>query len=443
MVYQEQLVDLLDRKYTLVNDLIGREFFLELENFFIFITTDERLQIFLNQLDDRFLKKSRQLALKKIELISNLQEIRDFLVHHLPDEENDENLSPPDKNDVDPRYPYFKSLALFDSLSHNLSQNLIEDYFSDRDANLTDQLINILSSKVKRELLDDEVVDQLLTQIHNAQKINEFLKRQLSNYLRASTEGALQALYYIASNINPKPNLPASWAEISEEIFKDFAHPATREIKKIQEVTYRGVVDEDLILQCKLYVRRSYEGLRAEISSSLIHSQVIKRYKTRSTWYDRKRLEYLINQNEGKEEDILTRDLALYLFDNGISTLYRIRRGVHEYDLISDEIKSNLFIEVKVYKSSKDLTKGFAQLHSYLNSLEAQSSIEEVYYIIFRLGGPLYDLPPSIPTNRRIFYPMIIDLGSSSESGSRQPSPVYLKLDDFFSALEKEVEEEK
>jgi len=444
MLFQEQLVDLLDRKFNLVNDLLGREFFLELVNFVDFIINTEQIRIFLDQLDNRFYRKNLDFVFRKLQLISDVQQIRRNLANKLPQNENEHNISPPDETEfIDPHHPFYSSLTYFDDLAQKTQRNTIQEPFAHQNNNSIEKLCSILRNHTRRESLSDQEFEEFFLQIHHAEQKLDHLKKEIANYFRASSEGALQALRLIASNVNPEPSLPKSWTEIPDEVIKSFVDPVTREKKRIQEVTYQGAIDEDLVLQAKLYLRRGYEGLRAEISSFLMHSKLIERYKIRATWYDRQRIEYLINQNEGKEEDILTRDLALYLFDNGISTLYRIRRGVHEYDLISDEIKSNLFIEVKVYKSSKDLTKGFAQLHSYLNSLEAQSSIEEVYYIIFRLGGPLYDLPPSIPTNRRIFYPMIIDLGSSSESGSRQPSPVYLKLDDFFSALEKEVEEEE
>jgi len=107
--------------------------------------------------------------------------------------------------------------------------------------------------------------------------------------------------------------------------------------------------------------------------------------------------------------------------------------------------KARIFVEVKVYKDSKtarrDLTQGVAQLHAYLNGLEADDmAIQEVYYVIYRLGGRLYDLPEEIPTNRRAFYPVIVDLGPSRESGSRQSKPISISLHDFFAQIESDVE---
>ena len=66
--------------------------------------------------------------------------------------------------------------------------------------------------------------------------------------------------------------------------------------------------------------------------------------------------------------------------------------------------------------------------------------MNEVYYVIFRLGGPLYDLLEKIVTNRRIVYPVIIDLGDSIESGSRQPKPIIVRESDFLTEINREKE---
>jgi hypothetical protein len=215
---------------------------------------------------------------------------------------------------------------------------------------------------------------------------------------------------------------------------------------EIQQIVRDQGNNDELINSCKRFLRRAYEGVRAEIGSNLINYEALNRYKARCTWYDRERLTKLVEENESKQEDALTRDLALYLFDNGISTLYRIKRGVHEYDLLGNRTDAAIFVEVKVYKSSKNtrngLRQGIAQLHAYLNSLEAENLfVEEGYYIIYRLGGPLYDLPWKISTNRSVLYPIVIDLGPSLESGRKQPKPIRIPLDEFFAAMEKPEDE--
>jgi hypothetical protein len=79
------------------------------------------------------------------------------------------------------------------------------------------------------------------------------------------------------------------------------------------------------------------------------------------------------------------------------------------------------------------LIRGISQLHAYINGLEADAAnIQEIYYVIFRHGGPLYDWPEKIEMNRWSIYPITIDLGSSDVSGSRQPRTIKISLDEII-----------
>lgn len=155
--------------------------------------------------------------------------------------------------------------------------------------------------------------------------------------------------------------------------------------------------------------------------------------------------EYLRKQvlpSKGKfvrnREDILTRDLALYLCDHGVTVLYKIKLGKHEVDLLELDAKHPMFIEAKAYIKETpkgDLVSGIGQLHAYLSSYEAHRNISEAFYVIFRLSGPIYEFPRSIRTNRFTIYPVLIDLGLSSESGRRQPKPVIISEEEVLSII--------
>jgi hypothetical protein len=141
-------------------------------------------------------------------------------------------------------------------------------------------------------------------------------------------------------------------------------------------------------------------------------------------------------------EEVLTRDLALYLYDQGVTAIYRPQFGRHEFDLLQLDAKQPMFIEVKVYKDSGakgNLIRGVAQLHGYLSSYEAHKNITEAYYVIFRIGGPIYDFPRKVETNRFTIYPTLIDLSSSDESGSNQPRPTIISLEELAESIRQEV----
>ena len=115
--------------------------------------------------------------------------------------------------------------------------------------------------------------------------------------------------------------------------------------------------------------------------------------------------------------------------------LYRSKFGKHELDLFDPSLTSPIFVEVKVYRNSNArgiILNGFFQIHSYLNNIGDRYPIREAFYIIYRLGGPLYDLPKQVSYNNFTITTFIIDLAKSKVSGSRQPKPVVIDLEDIL-----------
>ena len=137
-------------------------------------------------------------------------------------------------------------------------------------------------------------------------------------------------------------------------------------------------------------------------------------------------------------EDVLTRDMSLYLFDQGVTAIYRPRLGKHEYDLLELDVRQPMFIEAKAYKDSgakAELVSGVSQLHSYLSSLEAHKDISEAFYVMYRLGGPIYEFPRRISTARFTIYPILVDLGLSDESGRNQPKPILVSEEEIMGEI--------
>lgn len=439
MLYQSRLIDLLDRKFNLINGFSSGDFLLELENFIHFTETDEMLSVFTTRLIERFRRKEGEHNQEREKSVEELVQIRDELIRMFPDLDDSEMPTPSDLHDR--RIPeYDNSFANFDRIVSNVKQKIREEKPVDTRDHVIEALIGILQQKLDQNRLNDEVYQNLTLKLRHIGDSDIYLRQKLNNYRRVSSEASLLNLYKVVSYINPVPRQHDTFADLWDTAILEVIQGEFRFQQEIQQIIMGQGDNEELINRCKVFLRRVYEGIRTEIGSNLIHYEALNRYKARCTWYDRQRLQKLGEENEGNEEDIFTRDLALYLFDNGISTLYRVQRGEHEYDLIGHRTETPIFVEAKVYKTSRNtrrnLTSGIAQLHSYLNSLEAENLlIEEAYYVIYRLGGPLYDLPWKIPTNRRVFYPIIIDLGPSRVSGRRQPRPIQIPLNEFFDAI--------
>ncbi|NOU83891.1 hypothetical protein GC101_34110 [Paenibacillus sp. LMG 31459] len=179
--------------------------------------------------------------------------------------------------------------------------------------------------------------------------------------------------------------------------------------------------------------------VKIQIDEYLSIEQVVEKFKIRCMWYDKDRIRSLIDSSEptrNKNEDILMKEMALYLFDNGYPVLSKIQTENLQTDLMDFSKDISILIECKVYqKNCRDiLIKGIAQLHSYLNNFEnSHFRITKAYYVVFRTGGPLYDFPKEIPFQRFSIIPYVIDLGDSKVSGSRQSEkPNIISLDEII-----------
>jgi hypothetical protein len=172
----------------------------------------------------------------------------------------------------------------------------------------------------------------------------------------------------------------------------------------------------------------------------------LDRYRIRCQWYNHDELRNRVIDAEGNfvrnREDILTRDLSLYLYDQGVTAIYRPRFGKHEFDLLELDSLEPMFLEAKAYKDSDanaDVIAGISQLHAYLSTYEAHKQITYAYYIVYRLGGPNYEFPRQIQTNRFTIFPMSIDLRVSEQSGRRQPHPIVISEIELMEGINKEL----
>ena len=442
MYLQDGLLDLLDRKYRLRIESPPTDFLLELESFVRFVLDDETLQSYVDQLTHEFEQRQRAYEREIDRLRLRLTPLRESFARRFPDLD-DSNMEYETEAGGFPAKAYRLSLAHFDDIVNQVDRGGPKVWSQDADLYGiqpdVSSLSHILEAKLDQAPQDD--VPDLYADLVNISEAQLHLHRGFVNYCRVSPIVSFLHLRFVADLINPLPQPINTPQDLMDAAIGSVVSAKGRLQTEVHEVACGGKENAALIDQLKTHLRRAYEGIRAAIGSRLRHYEILQRYKARCMWYDRERLGQLIVNSKGKEEDVLTRDLALYLFDNGMSTLYRVRKGVHEYDLIAYRTKRRVFVEAKVYKSSdharRDLVQGFAQLHAYLNALEADDlPVQEVYYVIYRLGGPLYDLPCEIPTNRRTFYPMIVDLGPSEASGSKQPKPISIDLTEFFAEIQ-------
>jgi hypothetical protein len=456
-----QALELLDRKYQFVIESPVESFMLDLQQFIKFLTEDELVKDFtgkfLNDIEQKSLQYQSQLQEETQEAI----EIKKTLVNIYP-KIDDSNIPSPEPNHSP--IEYMRSFANFDDIVNKHGARRYRSLFPDPLDDQSDvaRLLSILRGKVGQ--LKDSLpqaegestgVDEIDYRLSDLEERHKFTHIDWVNYCRVSPSLALLRLLEIEKRINPETESSSRWRELSiQESFDTWL--TERHFSWIQDLTY-GVYSkygnyrpnklsqadiESIIRDRKEDLRRVYEAIRQEIGTTRLHFQILDRYRTRCHLYNQEHLRKQVLTPDGTfvrdREDILTRDLALYLYDHGVTVLYKTKLGKHEVDLLELDAKHPMFIEAKAYidpSARRDLVSGIGQLHAYLSSFEAHRNISEAFYVIFRLAGSIYELPRIIRTNRFTIYPLLIDLGLSSESGRRQPKPVIISEEEVLSII--------
>ncbi len=462
--YSQSVVDLLDRKFNFLVQSRREDFMLDLTVFLDFLLTHEPVKPFTMKIYSVFSKSqevyNKLLAEEQKKIVALGTKIRTRYPEL--DDSKKPKQSPPPTHPL----PFEDSFAGFDRIikgEEAKSFSLAPDQMTDD--SIPRKLLRIIYTKFQEYEGRDaqgkpirQIDESIRVEYFNLDEQREHNFKKWLNSRRVSAGQALVNLCRVASQINPEPEQYKS----IDERFKRFT---SLELWKsvcfenwIQDATY-GVISrysnhkpagldekklDSIFEKLKYEARRIYEAVRQEISTALLHRQILNRYKTRCMWYDFEEMWNLVSDPKGNfvsdREKKMTLHLARFLFDNGVSVIYRMRAGQHEMDMVDPDATKPLLIEAKVYKDSgtrEEIIEGIAQLHSYLNNLSASKDINEAYYVVYRFGGPLYELPEEIPTNRFLLSTILIDVGKSRESGSRQPKPVIISKDEIVRKFEK------
>lgn len=314
---------------------------------------------------------------------------------------------------------------------------------------IVNKALQILLSKYETALHDhkDKIQEaefqQFFFDLSNVRDNYRYFYNRLINYSRVSLGAEFQLLNTLVNELNPTPRVLTKL----EDLIGSPQPYALRSLTYnfVRDISYKGIQPEpQIVLEVRGRLNRLYNGLLSGISQNLLHSQVVTKYKTRCMWYDKKRVRSILLDDEGNfirgKEDALIKEMARYLFDNGFPVMFHIQTENLQTDLMDPSVKYSLLIEGKAYKESckSELLQGIAQLHGYLNNFETEHYyIREAYYVVFRISGPIYDFPEEVITNRYRIVPILIDLGDSLVSGSRQQNqPVIIKTDEIIQEIE-------
>jgi hypothetical protein len=437
-------LELLDRRHQLVADAADDVALLHVMDFLRFIKRDAFIQPYTVALLNTAVQQATQNQDLTEPIVEEVKSQKDALIAFMP-ALDDQQLPRPDL----PGIQYLLSFRRFNDILAGddlmTRGQVLEPGDPYEDQTPVGRLLEILSSKLQRALKNHpannppQALESLQLRFLKAREERFHFWREFINRHRVSAEAALGELLRLEQLINPPPpqgDTLRDWLQSS--VWKDDGGLAGAALRK--EI-YEQQPNAERVRLAKWVVRRVHEGLRARIGSTLSHQQLVGRYKARAMWYDKQRLRDLVfDPTTGtfirEREDTLVLEMAKWLFDNGLPMLVKTNFANLEPDLLSVGSPA-ILIEGKAYKAAdKSIAKNIAQLHAYLNGLDAsQFHVEEAYYVVFRLGGPLYDLPRSLIFNRHIIYPVVIDLGVAEDSGRKQTTPIVITRDDILKAV--------
>jgi hypothetical protein len=440
-------IDLLDRKFQFLMESQTETFLFDLLHFINFLRDDDTLQPITDKLGEKFLVESKiylnHLKLEKEELLKLKNET---IKRHpellqtaklLKNKGIDLQFSPLGYN-----WEFFDSACRFNETLHNGER--FDSMFELTSARQLLEFFAGISSNYKKYIDNTWQIDKdIFYKFAEICKLHDFKLKEWRIFLQTSPANIFAKLQSTIDSINPQPK-ENEIEKIEEQIDLKvsgyfFLYLTGKNLgDEIDEKIIKEQTEKELC-EIKSEVKRVYEAIREEIGTNLLHIQLINRYKVRSQIYNKPELRKIVEDknNAGRFEDVLTLDLARFLFDSGLSTYYRVRAGSHEYDLIDLETNTAnpMFVEAKVYKDSQakqTLIEGIYQLHSYLCEVEAKKLIDEAYYIIFRVGGPIYVFPENIKIGKFSIYPILIDLGKSEDSGRNQRKPIEITLQEIL-----------
>jgi hypothetical protein len=346
-IVSETTVSILDRKYEFVTNTPTDSFMLDLHEFIVFLNTDELVKDFTAKVKEHFRVRGeaylRRLAGEKQEAI----EIKDLMIGEYPelDDSSAEKSTGFEAIDAwENTFAYFNKVA---NESYRRGYALERDMLDDNsDVKI---LIDFLSNKIalferrddhgkKPQQADKEITNRLQA----LDSIHQHSHREWVNYARVSAGNALAELEGIIKRINPEPKNQSEWHSLDklEKLNRAVAHIfEERPYEWITDATY-GVVSkwsnyrpanippdqlEKVFASLKQQLKRVYEAVRQEIGTTRLLLLVLDRYRMRCHWYNHDHLRALVLNESGEfvrnREEVLTRDLALYIFDLGVSSL--------------------------------------------------------------------------------------------------------------------------
>lgn len=433
----DRLVDLLDRQVAAaMRRQDPAEFMLALVRFVGFLRSDARLAVHVEEIRREAEVYTEAWRHHEADVIPQLVRLRDELLKLVPALDDSAMTEPTFEESS---MAFERSFALFDRLAAGRPRrdNVIEGnrgglYDSTRSGEMVSILVERAREAREASASDEatnEDVRRLELEIRSIASWQTYKYRQRIIGLRASAATALMGLEVAVREVNPRPVAPSpdvpAMAALAMNVLSRPPWAVALAKALFDPVTLKREDREALgetVARMRTHLDVLAEELRRRIGAVASRLALVERFRTRCEWHDRERLFVLADQRAG--ELALTAELARFLFDQGLNPVTRMRAAELEPDVFDPSVASALYVEAKRYKTGsnarKHIISGLSQVHDTAGRMRGTPyAVDEVFYVVFRQGGPRYELPAQVQGEGYVVYPMLVDIAPTAESGSR------------------------
>jgi hypothetical protein len=411
--------------------VVGRNVLESIHRFVQSVQTNLHLDRVRAECERELQQEDVNLISRKTELFDELRSLRHDVAVGFPRVIDEEQARPDDHR------PY--SLARFDAYMEGAGRVPSE---IDEEANHLGSArgAEILSVVLRRHVPDDRPPDdplaEILSKVDNLK--DRFLKVRSTHLMLRKVHPAAKwrSFVQVVADCDPEIDSPG-WIlnRIDREVppfrhYVRFLHePNSLETEDYQwlEIFAAEVSNDALTISSEFHSR---------LGGTASARWLLQRYARRCRWLRLDEMREAVATGQPREKELLlTRDAAVFLFDQGLNVLTEQSLGQHRYDVIG----GSLLVEGKILSARKSpisvVANGLAQLQSYDAALKHEGLTLEPFLVLFRLGGRVADLPSDYLIGSMRVTIVLIDLSPSSETGSKAKAALVITADDIKAAL--------
>lgn len=464
-MFESEIVALFDRQRDALLALDGSAFFFELHRWWKALHSEPRLQLAIKdamydatRLLERYASECRETSLK-------VATLKPELVAAAPDIDDTDTAGTSLNLEVWVRYD--SSFAMFDKIVEQARGSATPRFQAESVDDVSDaaKLITIFEGKLQEARFttvdsgtggrvptktdQHPELEPLFLRFATIREQHEYTHRQFTLEKLSSGGLALARIQKFVNDLVPAPQQLETMQDwmttLQSYASSSFAYPpgSGASLSDLRDALFgdqyarSGTKPEAALRDWRTYVAglvsQVHEDIVRRVAERASLVRLAHRYKERCEWHDRTRLRNLASQVAARE-NALTAEFARWLFDQGLSPITRPLTGDLQPDLLDP---SRIYVEAKRYRDSKGrraIVQGYWELHDAVMRLQGtQYAVREVFYVVFRESGPRYVLPPEVPGEGFVTFPILIDIAPAAESGSRQKhAPIQIPLDDLL-----------